>query len=178
MRYGFAECSSCVVNSVTKSSTRRDSTLRFAETHADNRPDGGSDPDSLSLPSNYGESGAGENMPTRKQIVDEFRRVKARVRARQQEVSLLMLDVGRIMDSGRDGITEGILDQVVKASASAVEALREMQAEREKYLAFCEGREATSPPEATVTEAIPGLQPPEEKTAGESPTPKGNPPVS
>ena len=109
-------------------------------------------------------------MPTRKQIVDEFRRVKARVRARQQEVSLLMTDVQRIMDSGRDGVTEGILDRVVKASASAVEALREMQDERDKYLAFCEGREATSPPEATVPEAITGLQPPEEKTAGETTT--------
>jgi len=109
-------------------------------------------------------------MPTRKQIVDEFRRVKARVRARQQEVSVLMLDVGRIMDSGRDGVTEGILDRVVKASASAVEALREMQAEREKYMSFCEGREATSSPEATVPETSPGLQPPEEKTTGESVT--------
>jgi len=100
---------------------------------------------------------------TRKEIVDEWRRTLSTVKHQQQRLSL-MLQMLQVAVSGREqGDPDQTIDRVCSFVVEAWELVKEMQDTSLAFRSFRDGREAAVPPEATVTQESPGLQPPEAK---------------
>lgn len=105
-------------------------------------------------------------MATPKQLVEKWREVSSGIQLRASQVQLKLSQIRDATSNPRAVNAEARVDIIVGLAVQAWEVCKEMQDLAVSWRDFRDGREATSPPEASVPQENPGLQPPEEN-AGE-----------